>query len=154
MRERVGALLGTRQGAWLIKHIVEPLDRFCYKLSGGRVVLANVMMPTLMLASTGAKSGLPRTTPVLYLRDGRRFVLVASNYGSASHPAWYHNLRANPACSVTVGGRTTACQAREAEGAEREQLWQRAVAFYPGYRSYQSRTGGRRIPVMLLEPTA
>jgi deazaflavin-dependent oxidoreductase (nitroreductase family) len=79
---------------------------------------------------------------------------MASNYGSTSHPAWYHNLRANPACTITRGGREQPYIAREAEGAEREELWRRAVVFYSGYRTYQIRAEGRRVPVMVLEPSA
>jgi deazaflavin-dependent oxidoreductase (nitroreductase family) len=77
-------------------------------------------------------------------------VLIASKGGHPRHPAWYHNLRAHPEAVVEIRGRRERRVAREAEGAEREELWERAVAFYPGYASYQSRAGARRIPVMVL----
>jgi deazaflavin-dependent oxidoreductase (nitroreductase family) len=151
-RGRLTSVFGTPQGAWLIRRVIRPLDYLLYRASGGRVVFLNAFLPTLMLTTTGAKSGQPRTVPLLYLRDGRRIVLIASNYGGASHPAWYRNLLANPVCSVNLGGRELRYVAREAEGAEREELWRRAVALYGGYRTYQERAGERRVPVMVLEP--
>jgi len=151
-RGRAARIFGTTGGAWVIRRIFQPLDHLLYRLSGGRLLFLNAFIPTLMLTTTGAKSGQPRSVPLLYLRDGRRIVLLASNYGRASHPAWYHNLRANPACAATIGGREQRFVAREAEGAEREELWRRAVILYAGYRSYQERAQGRRIPVIVLEP--
>lgn len=154
LRGRVAGIFGTTQGAWIIRHFIQPLDHLLYRASAGRLLFLNAFIPTLMLTTTGAKSGQPRTVPLLYLRDGRRIIVVASNYGSTSHPAWYHNLRANPACTVTIAGREQRFVAREADGLEREELWRRAVILYAGYRSYQARTAGRRVPVMVLDPAA
>lgn len=154
MREQIGGFFGSPQGAWIIRGGLQPLDHGLARLSGGRVVLTNLFIPTLMLTTTGAKSGQPRMVPLLYLRSGPSFVVLASNFGGASRPAWYHNLRANPVCQVQAGGPSRRCTAREAEGAEREELWRRAVILYSGYRSYAARAGGRRIPVMVLTPSA
>ncbi len=153
LREGLGRFFGTRAGAWVARSLVLPLDRLVHRLSGGRLLVADIAFPTLVLTTTGARSGQPRSTPLIYMRAGRAFVVIASNYGDARHPAWYHNLRANPACTVTVGGRALSCVAREAEGAEREELWRRAERLYAGYRAYQASAGGRRIPVIVLEPT-
>lgn len=153
LREGFLRIWGTRPGAWVLRYTTQPLDHLLYRLSGGRVMVINLFLPTLMLTTTGAKSGLPRSMPLLYFRDGARIVLLASNWGQAHHPAWYYNLRANPGCSAVIGGRAADYTAREAEGPEREELWRRAVAFSPHYSVYQARTDGRRIPIIVLEPT-
>jgi F420H(2)-dependent quinone reductase len=119
------------------------------RLSRGRLSVA-IGMPRLILTTIGAKSGQARTTPLIYLPDGERVVLVASNGGSLRHPGWYYNLRANPQATLLIDGRTATYRAREADGAERAELWRRAVAFYPGYAVYQRRAGGRAIPVLVL----
>lgn len=152
MLSRMAGLLTSPVGAALIRHVVQPLDHVVHQASGGRATFLNAFIPTLMLTSTGAKSGQPRTVPLVYVRDGARIILIASHYGSDRHPAWYYNLRANPACTVSVGGRERPYVAREAEGEEREELWRRAVALYVGYDMYKARAEGRRIPVLVLDP--
>ncbi len=146
------ALVKTRVGGWLSVHVANPVDRRLLRLTGGRVGVF-VGQPVGLLETVGAKSGAPRTTPLLYVRDGERVVLVASKAGSDRHPAWYHNLRANP--DVHFTGRRDgrrAYRARVAEGAERDELWRRANDLYSGYDTYQDRAGERRIPVIVLEP--
>lgn len=145
-------LLASRPGGAFVRHALQPIDRLLLPLTGGRATISRLVFPTLMLTTRGAKSGLPRETPLIFFRDGPRIVLVASNFGGASHPAWYYNLRANPRAVVTFGGRAQPYLAREASGAEREALWRRAVALYGGYAVYQRRAGPRLIPVMILEP--
>jgi deazaflavin-dependent oxidoreductase (nitroreductase family) len=94
-----------------------------------------------MLTMTGAKTGQRRTSPVLGVPDGDNLVVVASNYGQRHHPAWYHNLRAHPEATVTVGGACRRVRAHEAVGEERERLWQRDMTVYPGRAAYERRTG-------------
>jgi deazaflavin-dependent oxidoreductase (nitroreductase family) len=108
--------------------------------------------PVLLLETIGRKSGKKRTTPLLYLPDGRNTVIVASKGGAAKHPAWWLNLRANPETAVQVGPRTLEMRAEETTGEDRERLWRRLVAMYPGYADYQRRTD-REIPVVRLRPT-
>ena len=104
-----------------------------------------------LLETIGAKSGERRSTPLLYLRDGNHVVLIASKGGSVKHPAWYWNLKANPQVRfLGPGGLTGDYVAREAEGDERSRLWAEAVDYYDGFASYQGRTDGRRIPVVVL----
>jgi deazaflavin-dependent oxidoreductase (nitroreductase family) len=104
------------------------------------------------LSTIGAKSGQLRTVPLIGISDGDKVVLIASNWGRKRHPAWYHNLRANPEATLSIQGRTGTYIAHETTGGEREEYWRRAVDLYAGYAAYQRRAGGRRIPVMVLTP--
>jgi deazaflavin-dependent oxidoreductase (nitroreductase family) len=105
-----------------------------------------------LLDHVGAKSGKARTSPLLYFTDGDDIVLVASKGGYPKHPAWYHNLMANPDTMVQVGGKRSAVHARVATPEERKRLWPRAVKSYHGYADYQARSKGREIPLVVLEP--
>jgi len=107
--------------------------------------------PMLLLNHVGAKSGTERTTPLVYVGDGENVVLVASKGGHPKHPAWYHNLRANPETTVQIGSTRRQVRARVAAPHERERLWPKAVATYSGYEGYQRRTQ-REIPLIVLEP--
>lgn len=107
--------------------------------------------PMLLLDHVGARSGTRRTSPLVYVRDGDNLVIVASKGGHPRHPAWFHNLRANPETTVQVGGERRPVRARVATAPERARLWPRAVATYAGYRGYQERTD-REIPLVVLEP--
>lgn len=144
---RVGA---TRFGAWVILSIFTPLDRILLRISRGRIATTAFFMPSLVLTTTGAKSGQTRQTPLAYISDGDRIVLIASNGGQTRNPAWYYNLRTHPHAKVTLAGRSEQVIAYEAKGIEREELWQHAVATYPGYATYQKRAGERIIPMMVL----
>jgi deazaflavin-dependent oxidoreductase (nitroreductase family) len=105
----------------------------------------------LLLDHVGAKTGKRRTTPLAYIRDGERIVLVASKGGSPRNPAWFHNLRANPETTVQVGSKRLAVHARVAGTEERARIWPRVVNAYSGYDGYQQRTE-REIPLVILEP--
>lgn len=104
----------------------------------------------LVLTTLGARSGLPRSNPVAFTRDGERFIISATNDGAETHPAWYGNLLADPRVTVEVDRRRLAGVARVATGAERVRLWQRHVANHPGLAGYPGKTT-RRIPVVVLE---
>lgn len=123
-------------------------------MTSGRRTLTSILtgLPMVMLTTTGARSGLPRTVPLLAVPDGARLVVVASNFGQQGNPAWYANLRKYPAATVAVeGGPPRPVNTYEAEGAERERLWALDLEVYPGRASYATRASGRRIPVMVLE---
>ncbi len=109
-------------------------------------------VPTLLLDHVGRKSGRQFTTPLLYLEDGPRLVIVASQGGLPKNPQWFHNVMANPATTVSLrGARNRQVTAREAEPEERAALWPRLVDLYADFDSYQSWTD-REIPVVVLEP--
>lgn len=105
----------------------------------------------VLLTTTGAKTGLRRTTPVLGIRDGDRLVVIASNFGQQQHPAWYHNLRAHPRVSAIVDGVTREYE-HQLTGEEGERQFEVAVQLNPGWVRYGRWAGERQIPVIRLEP--
>jgi deazaflavin-dependent oxidoreductase (nitroreductase family) len=122
-----------------------------YRLSRGRLGGKSMGAPVLLLDNVGRKSGKRRTTPLICTEDRENLIVIASKGGIEKHPAWYHNLRANPETMVNWRGEKRRVRAHEAEGAERERLWAKMVEVYRPYASYQRRTE-RRIPVVVLEP--
>jgi deazaflavin-dependent oxidoreductase (nitroreductase family) len=139
----------SRAGGWFFVEIGNRVDPFLLKLTKGRLSVA-VGQPVLLLTVKGAKSGVPRQTPLLFYADGDRLVVVASRAGSPSHPAWYHNVKANPTVDIIAPrGRSGCYVGYEAEGEERARLWEEVNDLYAGYDVYQQRAGSRRIPVMV-----
>jgi deazaflavin-dependent oxidoreductase (nitroreductase family) len=124
-----------------------------YKATGGRLghKIPGVPGKMLLLDHVGAKSGTKRTSPLLYFRDGEDLVIVASKGGFPKHPAWYHNLKANPDTTVQVASHHLPVHARVANAEERERLWPMAVKSYHGYEDYAARSKGREIPLVILE---
>ena len=141
----------TRLGGLLFITVFPAIDKRVMPLTRGRVKIG-MRQPVLLLHARGARTGQPRVTPLLYTPRGEDFVLVASKAGAERHPAWYHNLMAHPSVEIEVDGRLIPVSAREAEGAEREELWRLVNDNYSGYEVYQRRAGSRRIPVMVLTP--
>lgn len=122
--------------------------RWLYRATDGRLGGRVVGMPVLLLTTTGRRTGGRHTTCLTYWLYGTNFVVIGSNGGAATHPDWVHNLRANPRAVVQVRDRRIEVLTREAVGAERSELWNRAVRSYSGYAVYQSRTI-RTIPVII-----
>lgn len=106
----------------------------------------------LLLNHTGAKSGLQRTSPLMYHEDGDVVAVVASKAGQPTNPAWFHNLKAHPDAAVQIGSEVRKVRARVATDEERERLWQKFVDVFPGYEFYERNAQGRKIPVVILEP--
>jgi F420H(2)-dependent quinone reductase len=144
----------SRVGGWMFVNVLSAVDRFLMRTTKARIstgIGTRFNKNAVLLGCTGARSGLTRRVPLLATPVEDEFVLIASKAGSPEHPAWYGNLKANPDCTLTAGGRVLRCTAREAEGDERERFWRAAVDNYAGYADYQRRTE-RRIPVMVLTP--
>ena len=141
----------SRAGGWYFVNVAMRVDRVLLPVSRGRLSIS-VGQQVGMLETVGAKSGELRKTPLLFIRDANHGVLIASMGGAPRHPAWVHNLRANPRVKVLAPGRSGDYVAHEAEGEERKRLWAEAVDYYAGYATYQERAGERRIPVVVLEP--
>jgi deazaflavin-dependent oxidoreductase (nitroreductase family) len=112
------------------------------------------LLPTLLLTTTGRKSGESRALPLIYGEAGDSYVVIASKGGMPTHPIWYLNLEATPACELLVGPKAVSAQARVAVGEERERLWAQMAEVYPPYNEYQERAGARTIPVVVLDPAS
>ena len=111
------------------------------------------LLPTLLLSTTGRKSGRTSVLPLIYKKVGSGFVIIASKGGAPAHPAWYLNLVANPDCEIQVAHDHYRVTARTAEGDERETMWQQLAEIYPPYNDYQAATT-RKIPVVVLDPVS
>jgi deazaflavin-dependent oxidoreductase (nitroreductase family) len=140
-----------RPTTWFLVNVGNHVDPVLMKISGGRLK-TTVTAPTVLLTHTGAKSGRRRTTPLAYFSDGDDVVLIASRGGHRQHPAWYHNVLANPEVELWNSGGGGAYLAHEAQGGERDRLWETATSFYPGFAAYEERAAGRRIPVIVCRP--
>jgi deazaflavin-dependent oxidoreductase (nitroreductase family) len=122
-----------------------------YRATGGRIGHRFPgAPPMLLLDHVGAKSGIARTVPLVYVADGDDVVLVASKGGHPRNPAWFHNLVANPDTTIQIGAERRAVRARVATPEEYPRLWDRAVATYKGYADYKAHTT-RTIPLVVLE---
>lgn len=122
-----------------------------YRLSRGRIWSSMGGNPLLLLTTTGRKSGVRRTRPVVAIEDGGRYVVCGTYAGSDTTPAWALNLAAEPRATVEVGPRTLQVTATEAEGAEYDRLWAAMVAAMPRYEDYRTKTT-RRFPLLVLTP--
>ena len=120
-----------------------------YRATGGRLLGRLAGLPVLLLETVGRRTGARRETALTYLPHGDDWVVVASVLGEPQHPAWYLNLRAGPEVSITVGRERIAVRARDAEGEEREAIWDELISQSPDYAQYRERTE-RRIPLVVL----
>jgi len=124
-----------------------------FRANGGKVGGSFEGAPLLLLTSTGARSGAIRVNPVMYLDDGKRLYVFATKAGAPTNPDWYHNLLAHPQVTVEVGEERFDVTASVLTGAERDEIYQRQAALYPGFAEYQANTT-RTIPVIALDRTA
>jgi deazaflavin-dependent oxidoreductase (nitroreductase family) len=144
---------GVRPMSWLFAHLQHHLDAPVLRRSGGRRSVTSALsgLPVIELTAIGAQSGKSHVLPLVGVPDQDRLVVVASNFGQRRNPGWYYNLKANPRCSVVFRGQQYEMDAYEAEGEERERLWDLDVSVYPPRNDYARRAVGRRIPVMVLQ---
>ncbi len=142
----------TRWFAWFGAHVLTRVDTWF----GLRIPTPSTLgtgLPVFHLTTTGRRSGEERRSPLLYLEDGRDYVVAATNYGRRHHPAWSYNLDAEPAASVHWrGGRSEQVVARRASPAEIERHWPRFTEMWSGYDSYRERAAHRDIRVYVLAP--
>jgi deazaflavin-dependent oxidoreductase (nitroreductase family) len=139
--------------AWLLARTLRHLDRSVMRISGGRTTATSLLsgLPVIYLTTTGAKSGQPRTTPLICGVDGDRLILFATNFGGQKNPAWSYNLRANPVATVAYQGKSAVYRSREATPEERARYWPMADQIYAGYAAYRKRAAHREIPMFVLE---
>ncbi|MBV8819540.1 MAG: nitroreductase family deazaflavin-dependent oxidoreductase [Acidobacteriaceae bacterium] len=143
----------TKVGVAILRPTAHHLDRLITTVSGGRSSFAGVVtgVPVVMLTSTGAKSGEPRTVAVYGIPHPDGLSLIASNFGGAKHPAWYYNLKAHPEATVSIGRDTWRATARLANPVERGEIWTKGLQIYPGWRKYETRAGERHIEAFILK---
>jgi deazaflavin-dependent oxidoreductase (nitroreductase family) len=141
-------LVGTRLMGWLSRRIVWKVDPYLMRLTGGRVGMG-LLLPTALLETCGARTGRIRRNGVIYFHDGERVTIIASKLGLPEHPAWFHNLRANP--DVKLNARPFRAEVVDDQGA-RSRLWQLADRVFPPYAAYRERANdaGRIIPIVQL----
>jgi deazaflavin-dependent oxidoreductase (nitroreductase family) len=126
-----------------------------YRWSGGKIgghLPGWTEARILLVDHTGAKSGVKRTSPLMYHEDGDAVAVVASKAGQPTHPAWFHNLKAHPDTTIQIRSTVRNVRARVATDEERDRLWPKFVAFYPGYDFFQRNAKGRKIPIVILDP--
>ena len=149
------AKLAPNLPQWMKDHVAR------YQSSGGTdghmytINLPNLppkAVPSLLLTTTGRKSGDKYLFPLFYGPTGKSYFVVASKGGAPEHPGWYRNILANPEVEIQVGTAKMRARARTATGEERARLWKQAVVFWPPYADYQVKAGAREIPVVVLDP--
>jgi deazaflavin-dependent oxidoreductase (nitroreductase family) len=149
---RVGLwMTRSTPGVYVLRHVFTPADKLVLRLTGGRRGLGPGVAPQLLMTTHGRKSGKPRSNPVLYLRDGERFVVVASNYGRERHPGWSYNLTADPKATIQIGDTSRDVVARRATDEEFARYWPKLLRIWPGWRKYRTMTD-REFRMFVLEP--
>lgn len=144
----------TKPGSWLFQRTLYRLDRPLYRWTDGRVTVPGVVtgIPVILLTTTGAKSGLQRTMPVMATPIGADLAILGTNFGQPKAPAWVANLQANPHAQVTWHDRSVSAVARPATADERERIWQVAISFYRGFAEYRKRITDRPVRIYVLQP--
>jgi deazaflavin-dependent oxidoreductase (nitroreductase family) len=140
-------------GSWIFARLLHHVDRPVHRLTKGRHTFASLVsgLPVVMITTTGAKSGKPRSVPVLAIPVDDGLAVVASNYGQRNNPGWYYNLRSNPDGEWAWGGERERFRAVEAAGDRRAQIWEAGLRVYPGWTEYEKRAPHRHIAVFVLE---
>ena len=131
--------------------IMPPLERMMVRFTGGRVQLSGLLLPSLVLHTIGAKSGLQRDSTLMYCPDGENMLVTGSNFARDEHPAWTANLLAHPDASVSINGERIVVRAALIPDEQREAIWKQLEENWPGYRGYE-RTSGRVLRIFRLTP--
>lgn len=145
----------SKPGAWAFQRTLYPLDKAMFRATSGRMTVPGLLagLPVIMLTTTGAKSGEPRTMPLLGIPMGDDMAVIGSNFGQKATPGWVHNLEADPSATVAYRDRSVAVSARLADDTEADRAFELAADVYPGYAKYRERASHRRIRVFVLEPS-
>jgi len=145
----------SKPGVWLFSRLAHHFDRAILRLTKNHHSLSSILSgkKAIMLTTVGAKSGLTRRVPLLAVFDADKVILIATNWGQAKYPAWYHNMKANPVVQLSFDDIEREYVAQEVEsGNKYDHYWHQAVMMYLGYKKYKERISGRRIPIMVLTP--
>jgi deazaflavin-dependent oxidoreductase (nitroreductase family) len=152
VRSVVAPLTRTRLFRWLAPRVLPAAEAALGALTGGRVQLASLLVPSLVLHTVGARTGEPRDTPLMYTPDGRgRAIVAGTSFARERHPGWTYNLLAHPDAAITVRGRTMRVRAALVGDDARDAAWARIEAQWPGYRSYEHESG-RVVRLFVLRP--
>lgn len=145
----------TAPGAWISQRTLYPLDRAVFRWSDGRHSVPGLMagLPVILLTTTGAKTGQPRTMPLVGTPWGDDLAIIGSNYGQRNTPGWVYNLEADPHATVAYRDVSVPVVARRLDADEADAVFEKAAKAYPGYGRYRARAGHRTIRVFLLERT-
>ncbi len=147
----VQKLAGSPTFAKVAPYFVPPLDRLLNRVSRGRLMLSDALVPGIVLVTTGAKTGLERETPLAAIPMDGGFLVVGSNYGKPTHPAWTANLLKHPQARVRHKGSEVAMTARLLTHEEKAEVWPRMITVWPPYAGYEERSH-RDLRVFRLEP--
>ncbi len=144
--------IATKVGVAVFRPTAHHFDRIASNLTGGRRSAAWYLtgVPAVMLTTIGAKSGQPRTVAVYGIPHPDGLAVIASNFGGLKHPAWYHNLKADPHATVSIEGDTWDAVARIAEPDERDEIYAKGIEIYPGWRNYEKTAVDRHIEAFVL----
>ena len=148
-RKPLDMFASTRVGAAMFAPILHLIDRPLLRLSKGRLAMT-YGLPTALVTTTGARSGKPRSVPLLSIPYEGDLAIIGTRFGNTKHPAWYYNLLKTPEATVLRSGEEFAVTAREATADERGEIWSRATQVYGGYDKYLTRVGGRVVPIFVL----
>jgi deazaflavin-dependent oxidoreductase (nitroreductase family) len=152
VRTAIAPLTRTRLFRRYGPRIMPSLERFFAWISGGRMPISGLLVPSLVLHTVGAKSGAPRDAQLMYCPDGKgRAIVAGTNFAGGNHPAWTGNLLAHPDAVITVRGRRMRVHATPIPDDERDATWERIERQWPGYRSYE-RASGRKVRLFRLQP--
>ena len=152
----VWKLSASRPGSWLFARSLHHIDKAVLAVSRGRVTSAGLLagIPVLTITTTGARTNVPRTVPLLGVPYGDDIAIIGTRFGQPGTPGWYFNLRADPRAEVTYRETTVRAAAREAGDDERPGIWAAARTIYAGYEAYARRITGRKIRIMVLSTAA
>ncbi|MEO5920867.1 MAG: nitroreductase/quinone reductase family protein [Pseudolysinimonas sp.] len=151
LRPAVAAMSRTAVFRRVGPRVMPPFERVMSRLTRGRVQASGLLVPTLVLHTTGAKTGEPRDTTLMYCPDGTNMLVTGSNFARDAHPAWTANLLRHPDAAASIHGRRLPVRATLVADDEREAVWRQLEENWPGYRGYE-RTAGRQLRIFRLTP--
>ncbi|HET7846854.1 MAG TPA: nitroreductase family deazaflavin-dependent oxidoreductase [Acidimicrobiia bacterium] len=153
LHRQVVRLASTKPASALMRKVLPSVDRVVLRATTGRTTLSSLLsgLPVVWVTTTGARSGQPRTVPLLAFPAGNDLALLGTSFGQAKTPGWVHNIESDPNVTISYRGASVRGRARPAREAEEPGIWERAGAVYPGYSSYGERAAHRRIRVFVLE---
>jgi deazaflavin-dependent oxidoreductase (nitroreductase family) len=147
-------IAATAAGAWFFARTLDHIDLALLRFSRGQVTFPGVVagLPVLTVTTTGARTGQRRSAPLVGVPAGDDIAVIGTSFGQLRTPGWYYNMRADPTVEVTYRDKTVKAIAREADGEEKQAIWDRARTMYAGYEAYARRIKHRQIHIMILGP--